>query len=74
MYEAQVDCNIAGVFINHFIYANDICLLCSSASALQGLLNVCNEYALSHDVIFNYKNFLYAMYLEKFFFLFRVSN
>ena len=52
---ACVGCNINDNFLNHFIYADDMCLISPSPNALQTLLNICNEYAMSHDIVFNTK-------------------
>lgn len=53
--KAGVGCNIAGIFINHIIYADDMCLLCPSAKALRVLLNECNSFSDSHDILYNVK-------------------
>ena len=39
--------------INHVLYADDICLLAPSASAMQSLLDVCYEYGTDNDILFN---------------------
>ena len=39
--------------VNHLIYADDICILASTLSALRNLLQVCNEYAGLHNLDFN---------------------
>ena len=38
---------------NHFMYAGDICLMATSAIALQKMLNLCYEFSQSNDIIFN---------------------
>ena len=35
------------------MYANDICLLAPTASAMQSLLDVCYEYDTENDILFN---------------------
>ena len=35
------------------LYADDICLLAPSASAMQSLLDVCYEYGTDNDILFN---------------------
>ena len=55
--------NINGNFLNHFIYADDMCLISASPNALQTLLNICNEYAMSHDMVYNTKKTV-CMYLK----------
>ena len=39
--------------INHVLYADDICLLAPTASAMQTLLDVCYEYGIDNDIFFN---------------------
>ena len=38
---------------NHIIYADDTVLLAPSPAALQKLIDVCNTYVSSHDLVFN---------------------
>ena len=42
-----------GLFTGAFIYADDITVIAPSCYALNSMLNVCEEYALSHDILFN---------------------
>ena len=35
------------------MYTDDICLLASTASAMQTLSDVCYEYGTDHDILFN---------------------
>ena len=35
------------------MYADDICLLAPTASAMQHLLNVCYDYGVEHDIVLN---------------------
>ena len=61
--------------INHVLYADDICLLASTASAMQTLLDVCYEYGIDNDILFNpiklvctvFKPKAYKLYLPKVF-------
>ena len=39
--------------MNHVYYADDLCLLSPSAYGLQNLLDICVDYGLDHDIIFN---------------------
>ncbi len=41
------------VCFNHIFYAGDLCLLSPCAIALQTLLDICYEYGVEHDVIYN---------------------
>ena len=38
---------------NHIFYTDDLCLLAPCAIALQKLLDICHEYGVEHDVIYN---------------------
>ena len=42
-----------GTFVNHILYADDICIISLSSSGLQRLLNICDDYCKLHDLIFN---------------------
>ena len=44
-----------GTFVNHTLYADDICIISLSSSGLQRLLNICDDYCKLHDLIFNAK-------------------
>ena len=50
-----VNCYFNDMCINHVLYADDICVLAPSASAMQSLLDVCYEYGRStdNDILFN---------------------
>ena len=39
--------------MNHLMYADDICVMAPSAIALQKLLDVCYEYGITNDLIYN---------------------
>ena len=42
-------------------YANDICLIAPTATAMQCMLDICYNYSLDNDVLFNCNR--YACYL-----------
>ena len=44
-----------GTFVNHMLYADDICIILLSSSGLQRLLNICDDDCKLHDLIFNAK-------------------
>ena len=46
-------CYFNDMCINHVLYADDICLLAPTASAMQTLLDVCYEYGIDNDILFN---------------------
>ena len=43
-------------FVNHMIYAGDLCVISLSSSGLQSLLNICTDYCQLHDLTFNAEN------------------
>ncbi len=43
------------MYVNNFSYADDMAILSPSASGLQKLLNICANYAIKHDIIYNVK-------------------
>jgi len=46
-------CKIGESVTNNIMYADDICLLAGSVSSLKILISICEEYADSHDLVFN---------------------
>ena len=46
-------CIIGNILVNHLCYADDMVLLAPSKRGLQRLLDVCGNYALEHDIIYN---------------------
>ena len=48
--ELGIGCHMNGLFTGAFIYADDITIIAPSCYALNSMLNVCEEYALSHDI------------------------
>ena len=42
-----------GMFSNHIMYADDLVLYAPTAKGLQKLIDVCSEYGLYNDIIFN---------------------
>ena len=44
---------IVEVLLNHLMFADDICVFCPSVRGLQSILDVCQAYARSHEIIFN---------------------
>ena len=49
----KAGCYFIDMYINHVLYADDICLLAPSASAMQSLLDVSYEYGTDNDILFN---------------------
>ena len=52
---ANAGCKFGGMYIYNCSYADDMAILCPSASGLQKLLNICASYAIKHDIIYNVK-------------------
>ena len=51
--KSKIGCMLGEVCYNHIFYAYDLCLLAPCAIALQKLLDICHEYGVEHDVIYN---------------------
>ena len=51
--ELGIGCHMNGLFTGAFIYTDHITIIALSCYALNSMLNVCEEYALSHDILFN---------------------
>ena len=49
-----VGCHYLGS-TNHLYYADDMVLMSPTPQGLQKMLNICEQYALSHDIVFNTK-------------------
>ena len=60
---SDIGCNINGIFLNHFVYADDMCIVAPCANALQLLLNICMKYAGTHDITYNIKKSV-CMYMK----------
>ena len=50
-----VGCNIGGTFVNNLSYADDMVILSPSVKGLRVLLEKCETFAASHDIIYNTK-------------------
>ena len=51
--ELGIGCHMNGLLTGPFIYTDDITFIAPSCYTLNSMLNVCEEYALSHDILFN---------------------
>ena len=40
----------------HIVYADDTVIMAPSPDALQELLNICDKFAIEHDIIYNVKS------------------
>ena len=59
-----VGCHINGHFAGCFVYADDITLIAPSSEALHSMLNICDVYAKSHNILFNTRK-TKCMYFNK---------
>ena len=51
--DCKAGCYIDMQCINHVLYADDICRMTPTATAMQCMLNICYNYGLDNDVLFN---------------------
>ena len=51
--KSKVGCSIDNLYMNHMIYADDICLMAPSPAALQELINICKYFSVRNDLSFN---------------------
>ena len=51
----RTGCLLGNITINHLMYADDLVLLSPSATGLRELLCACEEFSISHDVVYNSK-------------------
>jgi len=49
----KAGCYIGEVLLNHLMFSDDICVFCPSVHWLQRILDVCQAYAESHEIISN---------------------
>ena len=52
---SRIGCHIYDTCVNHLFYADDSVIMAPSASALQKLLNICEQVASEHELSFNVK-------------------
>ena len=53
MYLSIYGCHINNVCINHLFYADDLCLMAPSPVGLQLLIDICANYGIENDLLFN---------------------
>ena len=51
--DAGVGCHIVGMYLGAFGYADDVTLLVPSRQALQLMLNICEDFATPHAMLFS---------------------
>ena len=57
-----IGCHIGHLFVGALGYADDIILLCPSVVGLNKMINICEEYADKHDILFNGKKSKYLIF------------
>ena len=62
----NIGCFIGQHCLNNILYANDICCMAPSCESREKLLDVCNEYAQSHDISLNCSKTKIIMFKTKF--------
>ena len=51
--DSRIGCHIANKAVNNFAYADDLAIVCPSASALNDLLRICEDFARHHYIQFS---------------------
>ena len=62
---ARVGFTVGNMVVNHLMFADDICVFSPSINGLQCLLNICGDYAAEHEITFNYKKTIDALFCPK---------
>ena len=44
---------LGNVFLNHLCYADDLCLISLLSTGMKQLLNICQNYAIDHQLLYN---------------------
>ena len=57
--------------INHVVYTDDICLMVPTATAMQCMLDICYNYCLDNDVLFNPLKWVCILFKPKRYYLYR---
>ena len=60
--QSGIGCHINGTYIGALGYADDITLTCLSLYGLNCMLDICNQFAKNHHVIFNTKKTICIKY------------
>ena len=51
----RTGCCVGNSLTNHIMYADDLVIFSPSSIGLHALITVCEEYAVSHEMLFNHK-------------------
>ena len=65
--KCNIGCHLGGKILNHIAYADDLCLLSISSNGMQKLLDICENYAYDHDIIYNSKKTVSMFFKPKLF-------
>ena len=57
-----IGCSIDHIFTGALGYADDIILICPSVTAMNEMLETCEEYAKDHNILFNGKKSKYLIF------------
>ncbi|KAL0851461.1 hypothetical protein ABMA28_007258 [Loxostege sticticalis] len=58
----RVGCKVGGVSVNNISYADDMVLLSPTARAIGEMLNVCENFAMTHGLVYNVKKSEYIFF------------
>ncbi len=58
----DIGCYINNVYLNHLIYTDDTVLIAPSATALQQLLNICQDFVKENDLELNLSKSKYMVF------------
>ena len=61
--DCKAECYIDMQCINHVLYADDICLMTPTATAMQCMLDICYNYGLDNDVLCNPLKSVYMLFI-----------
>ena len=62
----NIGCRLGNMIINHLLFADDAVVFAPSAKGLQQLLDLCSNFAISHNVVFNASKSQYLIVNSKY--------
>ena len=63
--ESRIGCGFNGQIMNHLLYADDSCIIASSPTSLQQMLDICSNYAALNTIIYNESKTKYMCFKPK---------
>ena len=70
--KSQIGCDIDSLYVNHVMYADDICLMAPNPAALQKLINICYDYSMqNNNLSFNSSKFFCMVFKPR---LYKLSS